>query len=70
MHDDLFMPGDQIPCSGIYRVLHRDHRESHDATLLDGQAFPACTVCGAEVRFRLVKESEAARQDGNRKDQP
>jgi len=45
-----------IPESGIYRVIHAQHRLPHEVTLLGGQVFPPCGKCHEEVRFELVRE--------------
>ena len=44
-----------IPVSGIYRVLHAQHRLPHEVTLVEGQTFPPCAKCHEEVRFELVR---------------
>src|SRR5207248_4064813 len=49
-----FAPGDLVRNSGVYEVIHSDHRPRHESTLLAGTRFPACKVCGPEVRFQLV----------------
>jgi hypothetical protein len=48
-----YRPGDVVPESGIYRVMHDAHRLMHEATLLDGQKFPICRRCKHDVRFEL-----------------
>jgi CheY-like chemotaxis protein len=50
----LFAPGELVRDSGVYAVIHSDHRPRHESTLLAGTKFPSCKVCGAEVRFSLV----------------
>jgi hypothetical protein len=51
----LFKSGDTIPESGLYKVLHSQHRLPHQVTLVAGQAFPPCGKCRDEVRFELVR---------------
>jgi hypothetical protein len=52
---DEFEPGDVVPKSGIYRVIHNlRHTESHEVTCNYGKRFPRCHGCGDRVRFRLV----------------
>ena len=46
-----------VRTSGIYRATHGDHRLAHEVTLLAGQKFPPCKVCGRAVRFELVREA-------------
>lgn len=52
-----FSCGDKIPESGIYRVVHRDHRLPHEVTLLRDQLFPKCTKCEHSVYFELVRSA-------------
>lgn len=58
-----YKPGDKVPSSGVYRVLHKAHREEHEATLREGEEFPTCTVCEQEVRFRLVQSAKLIDRD-------
>lgn len=58
-----FKPGEMVPSSGVYRVLHKDHRDEHDATLREGEQFPSCTVCDEDVRFRLVQSAKLIDRD-------
>ena len=51
----LFKSGDTIPESGLYKVLHSQHRLPHQVTLVEGQLFPPCAKCLDEVRFELVR---------------
>jgi hypothetical protein len=44
-----------IPVSGIYRVVHAQHRLPHEVTLVEGQTFPPCAKCRHEVSFELVR---------------
>jgi hypothetical protein len=48
-----YRPGDVVPQSGIYRVVHDSHRLMHEATLVEGQRFPICRRCQRNVRFEL-----------------
>ena len=52
----LYKSPDTIPVSGIYRVIHAQHRLPHEVTLIAGQVFPPCAQCHEEVRFELVRE--------------
>ena len=52
-----FAPGEKIPVSGIYDVVHDrldgdDHAEQHQVTFVAGELFPQCKACGQWVRFR------------------
>ena len=53
--DDL-LPGALCTQSGIYQVIHRAHRVTHNVLVRTGDLFPRCNGCGAGVRFRLVKQ--------------
>ena len=60
---DLYKSADMIPESGIYRVVHAQHRLPHEVTLIGGQTFPPCGQCHEDVRFELVRElPELARE--------
>jgi hypothetical protein len=51
---DVFKPGEKVPHSGIYRVIHDpNHPEEHDITCIYGYPFPPCNHCGQDVRFVL-----------------
>jgi hypothetical protein len=52
-----------IPASGIYRVIHAQHRLPHEVTLIDGQTFPPCAKCRDEVRFELVRNLPALERE-------
>jgi hypothetical protein len=52
---DEFKPGEKVPQSGIYDVLHdRNHYQRHQVTCVHGEPFPPCNHCGNGVRFRLA----------------
>jgi len=60
---DFYKSTDTIPESGIYRVVHAQHRLPHEVTLIGGQTFPPCAQCHEAVRFELVRElPELARE--------
>ena len=55
-HGKIFLPGQPIPETGIYEVIHdRAHRASHEAVMHRGDLFPACDQCDMRVRFKLVR---------------
>ncbi len=55
-HGKIFLPGQPIPETGIYEVIHdRAHREAHEAVMHGGDLFPACDQCDMRVRFKLVR---------------
>ncbi|MGF7181646.1 hypothetical protein HDF11_003167 [Tunturiibacter psychrotolerans] len=52
---DVFKPGQDIPHSGIYRVVHDpNHAKEHEVTCVYGKRFPPCRGC-AHPRFVLVR---------------
>jgi hypothetical protein len=51
----IFHTGDMVPESGIYLVLHPEHRLPHEVTLLRDQQFPTCAKCANAVVFQLVQ---------------
>lgn len=52
---DTFKPGQKVPQSGIYDVLHDPvHAQKHQVTCVYGEPFPPCNHCGSNVRFRLA----------------
>lgn len=63
MAEKEFRPGERIPESGVFQVVHRQHRPTHEATLVAGKAFPACARCGTEVRFRLLRDASPIEKD-------
>jgi hypothetical protein len=63
--EQLFRPGDEAPESGVYTVLHQLHRESHAATILKGERFPACAHCAGEVRFILLRGATPISDDSD-----
>ena len=55
---ELYKPGDAVPESGVYGVLHdsldgHTHAHPHEVTAIRGMLFPPCRACQANVRFRL-----------------
>jgi hypothetical protein len=52
---DTFKPGQKVPNSGIYNVLHDPyHHEPHQVTCVYKEPFPPCHDCGDDVRFELA----------------
>jgi CheY-like chemotaxis protein len=58
--ESRYKPGDAVPESGVYRVLHTRHRAPHESTLREGETFPACKKCGSDVRFEPVLSTDSA----------
>jgi len=51
---DVFEPGDSVPASGVYRVIHDAfHTQEHEVTCVYGKIFPPCNHCGHHPRFVL-----------------
>jgi len=65
MAENVFKPGEKAPQSGIYKVLHYQHRLYHEVTILAGQPLPACRRCGQDVRFLLVSAAVPVEDDAD-----
>ncbi|MGC2696641.1 MAG: hypothetical protein WA738_12720 [Candidatus Angelobacter sp.] len=63
--EHVFKSGDDVPESGVYTVIHARHRANHNATIFKSERFPACAICGAQVRFKLVRPAEPISQDSD-----
>jgi hypothetical protein len=63
MAERAYKPSERVPSSGVYRVDHNGHREMHEATLLEGELFPACSLCEDKVRFTLKYRAANISQD-------
>jgi hypothetical protein len=56
MAEETYKPGDKVPKSGIYRVIHdENHHEPHEITVVFGDHFPPCNHCGKHPRFVPVR---------------
>lgn len=60
---DEFKPGDKVPTSGVYEVIHdkldgEDHAHPHRVIAMAGTLFPHCRGCHEFVRFRLHEAAE------------
>jgi len=49
-----FKPGDKVPTSGIYKVMHDGHTQPHEVTCIEGEQFPPCNTC-KHPKFVLVR---------------
>jgi hypothetical protein len=56
-------PGETISVSGVYRVVHSEHRADHDVLALKGDVLPDCRVCKNLVRFHLEHSIDYAPHD-------
>jgi hypothetical protein len=55
---DIFKPGQKVPNSGIYKVVHdTQHSQEHEVTCIYDEPFPPCNHCGPHVRFVLVRRA-------------
>ncbi len=63
MAEQGYKPSERVPVSGVYRVEHNGHRVEHDVTMLEGETFPACSVCEGAVRFTLKHCANGIRHD-------
>ncbi len=53
---ETFVPGKEVPRSGVYRVVHcRRHTPNHEVTCVFGKTFPPCNYCDNNVRFVLLR---------------
>ena len=69
-HGTSHRPGDPVPESGIYEVVHgRDHRQAHEVVMLKDTGFPMCDSCADQVRFRLIRTAPYIFQDGDFEEQ-
>lgn len=63
--------GEKVGRAGVYRVLHKRHRQAHLAILQSGEVFPLCRSCGHDVRFEFAQplsESEEVEHIGYDRD--
>ncbi len=60
-----FKTGEKISESGVYKVIHQQHRLPHEVTLLKGETFPRCAKCGDRVEFELVHAAPYQRSGTN-----
>lgn len=49
-----YRTGLKVPFSGIYNVIHKQHRLTHEVTLLKSNTFPRCAKCDKAVQFELI----------------
>lgn len=56
-------PGETVALTGVYRVVHAEHRPDHQVVAITGDILPPCRVCKAEVRFYLERSIHYATHD-------
>lgn len=59
----VFVPDEQVPVSGVYRVVHNEHRPEHLVCAVAGDVFPRCRKCGISVRFKLWMDMDYLLQE-------
>jgi hypothetical protein len=52
--------GHLVSESGIYLVIHSQHRLPHSVTICKGETFPRCSKCNELVVFELLQAAECA----------
>ena len=59
-----YQPGNTVPTSGIYSVLHREnHRGPHEVVMVGRDKFPKCEICGREVNYCLMRSAPYVFED-------
>jgi hypothetical protein len=61
-NDRFYKPGEQVPHTGVYHLLHESGRTG-TVVLLQGKEFPVCADCGQRVQFRLERAAPHIRED-------
>jgi hypothetical protein len=50
-----FHSREPVMATGVYRVVHSQHRLPPEVTLVQGHTFPGCSKCKASVRFEFLR---------------
>jgi len=58
-------PGDPVPHEGVYAVLHAKPHAYYTQLFVGIGTFPRCSVCGAQVTFRLIQPVENISEDAD-----
>jgi hypothetical protein len=59
MSTNTYWPGETVPESGVYSVIHtNNHAQPHDVIILGKGVFPRCNECGDRVYFTLTKAAQ------------
>lgn len=54
MSAELLKPGDRVPESGIYKLMHREcPSRISEMVLVSGDKVPPCRHCGIKLRIQL-----------------
>jgi len=60
---DKFNPGEKVPHSGIYKVVHFPaHTQEHEVICIFGESFPPCRACD-HPRFVLLRRAQHIASD-------
>ena len=55
---DVFKPGEKVPHSGIYKVIHDPtHTQEHEVACVFDKPFPPCRSCD-HPRFILLRAAQ------------
>jgi hypothetical protein len=55
-----FHDREMVMATGIYRVIHVQHRLPTEVTLIQGHIFPGCSKCKSSVRFEFLRSIKPA----------
>jgi hypothetical protein len=47
----MVFPGEFCRTSGVYKVVHYQHRLPHHVTVRETESFPVCRKCHSKVRY-------------------
>jgi hypothetical protein len=61
--EKLYRSGQIVPQTGLYRVVHYQHRLPHDVVMTKGEVFPCCNKCGTRVSFSTSNTAEPLHSD-------
>jgi len=59
-------PGESVPETAVYAVIHDGHRPIHHATLRKGERFPLCAKCSDRVRFEFLQNASSGDVSGEK----
>lgn len=51
----IFHSRDPVMATGVYRVIHSQHRLPPEVSLIQGHTFPGCSKCRVSVRFEFLR---------------
>ena len=59
----VYRSGQRVPQTGLYRVIHYQHRLPHNAVMTEDDLFPQCNKCGLRVAFTLSQTANSLSDD-------